>query len=201
MNPETKTCQNCHNTFTIEPKDFEFYEKVKVPAPTFCPRCRRQRRMAWRNDLTFYNRTCALCSRNIISLYSPDKTVTVYCNKCWWSDAWDPKMYGQNYDFSRPFFEQWKELQERVPLLALVNDNGVGSVNCEYTQNVTFAKNCYMGSMSWKNEDCMYYYHVAGPSTREVVDSNDMVISGKSNHMELKYPYGERTEERFRVRG
>ena len=34
---ETKTCQNCKNDFIIEPDDFSFYEKMKVPAPTFCP--------------------------------------------------------------------------------------------------------------------------------------------------------------------
>lgn len=37
--PETKTCQNCKTRFTIEPEDFVFYEKIGVPAPTFCPEC------------------------------------------------------------------------------------------------------------------------------------------------------------------
>jgi hypothetical protein len=53
----------------------------------------------------------------------------------------------------------------------LINDNGVGSVNCEYTQNTTFAKNCYMGAMTWKSEDLMYYYQICGPEVRDVVDS------------------------------
>ena len=30
--------QNCKKEFTIEPEDFNFYEKIKVPAPTFCPK-------------------------------------------------------------------------------------------------------------------------------------------------------------------
>lgn len=169
-----KICHNCKTEFEITPDDQAFYEKIGVNQPTFCPACRRQRRHTWRNDLTFYNRECDLCHRKIISLYSPDKPLTVYCGKCWWSDKWDPKSYGRDFDFSRPFFEQYRELQDVVPLIAMVNDDGVGSINCEYTQNVTFAKNCYMGSMSWKNEDCMYYYHVAGPNTKEVVDSNEI---------------------------
>lgn len=174
MKAQVKSCANCKNDFTIEPDDFGFYEKIKVPPPTFCPDCRAQRRLAWRNDLSFYSRLCDLCGKKIISLYHPDKPLTVYCNKCWWSDKWDPKSYGKDVDFTRPFFEQFRELQDKVPLLSLINDDGVGSVNCEYTQNVTFAKNCYMGAMSWKNEDCMYYYHVAGPETRDVVDSLDI---------------------------
>ncbi len=167
---ETRNCQNCKKDFTIEPDDFGFYKKINVPPPKFCPDCRLQRRLAWRNDLSFYNRECDLCKKKIISIYHPDKMLTVYCNKCWWGDKWDPKSYGVDYDFSRPFFEQFRELQDKVPQWAMFNDDGVGSVNCEYTQNVTFAKNCYMGAMSWKNEDCMYFYHVAGPESRDVVD-------------------------------
>jgi len=168
------TCKNCKKDFIIEPDDFSFYEKIKVPPPTFCPGCRRQRRLAWRNDLTFYNRTCDLCRSKIISLYHQDKPLTVYCNKCWWSDKWDPKSYGQDFDFSKPFFEQFRELQGKVPLLSMFNDDGVGSVNCEYTQNTTFAKNCYIGALTWQSEDVMYFYNVAGPESREVMDSMDV---------------------------
>ena len=171
MQNETRQCHNCKKDFTVDLEDFNFYEKIQIPAPTFCPDCRLIRRLAWRNDFAFYNRKCDLCGRNIISLYHKDKPLTVYCNKCWWGDSWDPKSYGKEIDFSRPFFEQFRELQNVVPLLTLINDDGVMSVNCEYTQNVTFAKNCYMLSMSWHGEDCMYSYAVAGPETRYVIDS------------------------------
>ena len=174
MNQENRNCQNCKKDFTIEPDDFGFYEKIKVPPPTFCPECRLIRRLAWRNDLCFYNRTCDLCGKNIVSLYHKDKKLTVYCNKCWWSDKWDTKSYGRDIDFSRPFFEQFRKLQNEVPLMALFNDDGVRSVNCEYTQNVTFARNCYMVAMSWHTEDIMYSYHIDGPNTRDVVDCLDL---------------------------
>ena len=39
MQSETKTCQNCKQDFIIESEDFNFYEKIKVPAPTLCPEC------------------------------------------------------------------------------------------------------------------------------------------------------------------
>ena len=112
--------------------------------------------------------------KKIISLYHSEKPLTVYCNKCWWGDKWDPKSYGKDIGFSRPFFEQFRELQDKVPLLTLFNDDGVGSLNCEYTQNTTFAKNCYMGAMTWFTEDCMYFYNNAGPETRDIVDSVDI---------------------------
>ena len=174
MKPEIKNCQNCKKDFTIETEDFNFYEKIGVPAPKFCPDCRLQRRLAWRNDLTFYNRSCDLCGKKIISLYHVEKPLTVYCNKCWWSDKWDPKSYGRDINFSRSFFEQFRELQDKVPLLAIFNDDGVGSVNCEYTQNTTFAKNCYMGAATWFSEDCMYYYFISGPESKDIVDCTDI---------------------------
>jgi hypothetical protein len=170
---ETKQCQNCKSDFNIELDDFSFYSKIDVPPPTLCSECRRQRRMAWRNDLSFYNRTCNLCGGKIVSLYHQDKPLNVYCNKCWWSDKWDPKSYGVDFDFTRPFFEQYRELQDRVPLPAMFNDDGVGSVNSQYSQNTTFSKNMYMGAIAWYAEDCMYFYNNAGPETRDVMDSMD----------------------------
>ncbi len=171
---QDRVCANCKERFTLDPDDFSFYQKIEVPAPRFCPACRNQRRRAWRNDISFYKRQCDLCKKNIVSLYSPDKTLTVYCQKCWWSDAWDPKAYGRDFDFSRPFFEQYRELQNVVPLIALMNDDGIGSINCEYTQNVSSAKNCYMVSSSWKNEECAYDMQISGPELREVFDSLDI---------------------------
>ena len=179
---ENRICRNCKGDFTIESDDFGFYTKIGVPAPTFCQECRLQRRFAWRNDLAFYNRSCDMCERKIISLYHPEKELTVYCNKCWWGDKWDPKSYGVDFDFSRPFFEQFRELQNKVPLLAMFNDDGVGSVNSEYTQNTTFSKNMYMGAIAWYAEDCMYFYNNAGPETRYVVDSMDIF-----NYSEIIY--------------
>ncbi|KKT90642.1 MAG: hypothetical protein UW91_C0052G0013 [Parcubacteria group bacterium GW2011_GWF2_45_11] len=104
IRPETKTCQNCKSGFTIEPEDFAFYEKIHVPPPTFCPDCRLQLRLLFRNERTFYKRKCDLCGKNMISSYAPEYTYPVYCQKCWWSDKWDPYQYGREYDFSKPFF-------------------------------------------------------------------------------------------------
>src|SRR3989344_8964157 len=129
MNSETKICGNCKGSFAIEPDDFSFYEKMGVPPPTFCPQCRKQRRLAWRNDMNMYSRKCDMCGKSIVSIYSPDSEMTVYCVKCWWSDKWDPKDYAQDYDFSRPFFEQFHELQRKVPALAILNDDGSDSIN------------------------------------------------------------------------
>ena len=107
---EPKQCQNCKNEFTIDAQDVEFYEKMKVPAPTWCPECRMIRRMNWRNERNLYRRKCGLTGKNIISCFSKESEITVYSNTDWFSDSWDPLSYGQNYDFSITFFKQFSEL-------------------------------------------------------------------------------------------
>src|SRR3989338_1379004 len=100
MNSETKTCQNCHNNFVIEPEDFKFYEKIEVPPPKFCSRCRLKRRLAWFKGLRLYLRKCDLCKKEKISMYRPDAPYIIYCNECWWSDKWNPEDYEREYHFS-----------------------------------------------------------------------------------------------------
>jgi RNA polymerase primary sigma factor len=89
-------------------------EKIKVPPPTFCRECRLQRRMTVRNERNLYHRECGLCGKSIISMYSKEKPFPVYCPSCWWSDNWDPLKYGNEYDFSKPFFPQFRLLLDKI---------------------------------------------------------------------------------------
>ncbi|OGJ07120.1 hypothetical protein A3I95_02035, partial [Candidatus Nomurabacteria bacterium RIFCSPLOWO2_02_FULL_44_12] len=93
-------CQNCKGNFTIEPEDFGFYEKIKVPPPTFCPECRAMRRLVWRNERALYHNICAFSGKKVVSMFSPDSGFTIYDRDIWWSDKWDPTAYGKDYDFS-----------------------------------------------------------------------------------------------------
>ena len=136
-----QACQNCKKDFSIESEDFNFYEKIKVPPPTFCPECRFQRRMAWRNDRTLYKRTCDLCKNVMISMYPEVVDFPVYCKECWYSDKWDATEYGQDYDFSKSFFEQWKEISKKVPRLGIWQRN---IVNSPYSNMVGESKNVYL---------------------------------------------------------
>ena len=61
---ENRICQNCKKDFIIEPDDFGFYEKIKVPPPTFCPECRLKRRLYHYNKRALYKRLCAFCKKD-----------------------------------------------------------------------------------------------------------------------------------------
>ena len=64
MQQEVRQCQNCKEDFLIESEDFEFYENMQVPAPTFCPQCRLERRMIAYNAKSLYKRKCDKCNKD-----------------------------------------------------------------------------------------------------------------------------------------
>ncbi len=148
-----KSCRNCKKDFLVEPDDTSFYERVKVPPPAWCPECRQQRRYAWRNERTLYRRTCDLCGKSTVTIYSPTSPYKVYCPPCWWSDAWDVGKYARDFDFSKPFFEQYQELQLAVPRIGLLGKN---SVRSEYTNHSSDNKDCYLITSGVGCENVMY---------------------------------------------
>lgn len=156
MNQETKICQNCKSSFAIEPYDFAFYERIKVPAPTWCPECRLIRRMMVRNERALYRRKCDLCGKESIGMYSPEKPFSVYCRSCWFGDGWDPMTYGRDYDFSKPFLVQFQELMKAVPRVSLVHYNA--NTNVDYANFVADSKNVYLGYSIVECENIRYSY-------------------------------------------
>ncbi len=155
MQNETKNCQNCKKDFIVEPDDFSFYEKIKVPPPTWCPECRMIRRFCWRNEHSLFRRPNAEKGKEdlIISVFHPDEKIKTYDKEMWWSDKWDPCDYGKDYDFSKPFFEQFKELMEDIPHLAVSDSKSTNARFCHYSVEL---KNCYLVTATWNDEDCMY---------------------------------------------
>jgi len=153
MESETKVCQNCKKDFVIEPDDFQFYEKMKVPAPTWCPICRVRRRLAARDFRVLHKRKSDWSGEMMFSIFPQDAPYKVYERDVWQSDKWDPMEYGQEYNFSKPFFEQLKELSIKVPQQAQTMWNVVDSDYCTGANNL---KNCYLVFVATSDEDCMY---------------------------------------------
>ena len=140
---KNKVCQNCKKDFKIEPEDFNFYEKIKVPPPTWCPECRMVRRFSFFNVWDLYWRNCDKCGERTLSIYSPEQKVTVYCQLCWWSDSWDGTEYGMEYDPSRPFLKQVKELMDKTPCFSLESDYPTVK-NSQYSNGIGWSKDCYL---------------------------------------------------------
>ncbi len=130
-----------------------FYQQAQIPLPQSSPEQRRQIRYGWRNERTLYHRNCDLTGQSIIAMYPQNSPFPVYKLSAWLSDNWDPLEYGQEFDFSRPFFEQFFELQQKVPRMANILTN---TENCDYCNVVGDSKNCYLIFGSVYCEDCLY---------------------------------------------
>jgi len=143
MEREVKICKNCDSSFEIKSEDFSFYERMKVPIPTWCKDCRAERRFSFINVFNLYKRNCAKCGESTLSVFSEDKTLIIYCNHCWWGDSWDGLQYGASYDPSRNFFLQLHELFLSTPWQALDNAHSTNK-NSKYVNSAAYQKDCYM---------------------------------------------------------
>jgi hypothetical protein len=150
-----KTCAVSGKEFEVTSDDVAFYEKIGVPIPTLCPKERQRRRFSWRNERTLYRKNCDLCKKSTIAIYDENAPFPVYCRECWRGDTWEAKTFGQEFDFSRPFFEQFSELLQKVPKLAVINDY---SENSEFTHLAAHNRNCFLVTGSARCEDTLFVY-------------------------------------------
>ncbi len=172
------TCVECGNSFEITDDDQEFLRDFAVPAPKSCPECRLMRRMIERNARRLYWRKSDASRKRILSQYHADHPFPVYTPEEWWNDSWDALKYGQSIDFSRSFFQQFKELKNKVPHQArfLIQDT---MENSDYVNCAGFLKNCYLCFEVDYNEDCYY--------SNRVYNSKDIVDSSNCYESEILY--------------
>ncbi len=160
------TCKRCTAEFVIHPDEEVFLEKLGFsfgtetfhPArPVYCPDCRLQIRTCHRNEQFMYRRKSSKSGKEIVALYHEEapwgEPYSVYSQEEWRSDEFDPLKYVQETDFTKPFFEQYAELQKKVPRVAMVT---VANENSDFTTGTGYCKNCYLINSSEYAEDCYY---------------------------------------------
>jgi len=150
---ETRNCQNCKQDFTIKPDDFSFYEKMKVPPPTFCPDCRYKRRIIWRNVGHLFRGKNAITGEELFTGIPPQGSLTLYEQSYWNSDSWDSLDYAREYDFNIPFFKQLNNLFHAIPYPAKSMQR---CVNSDYSNMCDDMKNTYLCFNATFMEDCGY---------------------------------------------
>jgi len=169
MDSETKVCQNCKNKFSIQPEDFRFYKKVGVPAPTFCPECRAQRRLTFRSGRILYKRKIEGVDKPVFSCISPASPFKVYHADYWWSNEMDAMQYGKDYDFSKSLFDQLKELMLQA---GLPHKSILEAVDSPYSDNAAHIKNCYLMFNTGTSENCAYGINIE--YCKDCYDNSDL---------------------------
>lgn len=109
--------------------------------------------MAWRNERSLYKGKCAATGKEFLTMFSPESKMVVYDRDYWWSDKWDNLASGRDYDFSRPFFEQYRELLHQAPLPNLANNNVTRS---DYGNHNADCKDCYLLYASYLNDNVSF---------------------------------------------
>ena len=173
--------------------------KAKIPTPILCPEERYRKKIAFRNELSLYKRTCSMTWKSIVSIYSPDKKYTVYDQNMRRSDVRDPEDLSKNINLDEKFLQQFKELFYSVPMISLQN---IQSENSEYCALGWNNKNCYLivwntsenccyGIYWTKNTDCFDTFFVSNSSNcYEIIDANNCYeVSFSQNIQNCKYSY------------
>src|SRR3989339_1163230 len=161
-----KICKNCQQNFEIAEDDLKFYKKIDVIEPAWCPECRMQKRLAFRNERNLYKRKCDFSGKEIISVYPPTSEYKVYDQKIWWSDSWDAMEYGKDFNFNESFFEQFSRLLLDTPQINLQNRN---NENSEYCNDTNDLKNSYLCCNSEYAEN-YYYVNTGGFHGKDCMD-------------------------------
>jgi hypothetical protein len=86
-------------------------------------------------------------------MWPPEAPNEIYELEYWKSDEWDPRKYGKEIDWTRPFLTQLRELQLAVPWPSRAIQR---AVNSDYSNNAADIKNCYLCFNADQSEDCMY---------------------------------------------
>ena len=178
MTSTTKTCRLTGKEFIVYDDEQKFCEQMEVPLPDICPEERMRRLMAERNARSLYYRKCDFSGKTILSQHHPNTTFPVYETSEWWSDKWDGLDYGMDFDFSRPFFEQFLELKNKVPHMSVYVIGGTME-NSDFTNCAAYLKNCYLISESDYDEDCYF--------SNRLYHSKDIVDCSNGNKNELCY--------------
>ena len=159
-----KMCAYCDTAFEITDREKTMYGKVGIVIPDICVSCRWRQHMAFWPFGKFRTGNSDLSGEKFITVLPEHARYPIYTAKEWWSDAWDAMDYGQDYDPDRPFFDQFKELQEKVPR---PHQQGAQNTDCDWCDDAWESKNCYLSRSTKKAENLLYGYRA--------VDSKDSI--------------------------
>ena len=102
---EGKCTHGCATAFRITKEELEFYKRMNIPLPHKCHNCRHYERIAYKNPLELWKRTCDCvgknsknavyannsahdhgenkCGREFETSYAPEKLEIIYREHCY----------------------------------------------------------------------------------------------------------------------
>ena len=150
---EKRICKFTNREFTITKQEKKAYERFGMPLPDIYPDERHRYHFSYSNPLTLYWAKEVRTGKKILSGFDPTDHPTIYDGSFWMSADFDAREYGRDFDFSRPFFDQWKELFDAVPKPALTM---LRTEDCDYSNYLADCKRCYLTFNALGAENLLY---------------------------------------------
>jgi hypothetical protein len=107
--------------------------------------------MSWYPNKRFYERVSAKSGKRVLTVYPPSADCPVYSHEEWYADDWQSPFL--DIDQSVSFFAQFRELQKKAPVVALLSSL---QENAEYCQDSEGLKNCYLLFDALQDQDVYY---------------------------------------------
>ncbi len=160
--PHSRTCRwkgehkHCEGEFEITQDDIDFLKMLRVPAPNFCPTCRRMKRFVHMNFSKFSKRACNVPEHNesIISIFPEECPFPVYDYQYFISDKFDAFSHGVKLRERINPYSTLLKLRKNFPMPSFLNKDPL-SINSEYsnggrdTKNIYYAFACYHSENVW----------------------------------------------------
>jgi hypothetical protein len=174
--PHERTCKwkgkhpHCEGKFNIESEDISFLKMLRVPAPNFCPTCRRMRRLVHMNFSRIFKRSCDVPGHNesVISTFPEECPFPVYDYSYFISDKFDSFSFGVICENETNPLETLFDLRKKFPIPSFLNRDP-SSINSDYSSGGRNNKNCYYAMACYSAEDV--WYSVMINKSRNVMDS------------------------------
>ena len=78
-------CEKSGKAFKLTPFELQFYKRMNIPIPRLHPDERYKERLALRNPMILYHRSCMKegCNNEFETTYAPNRPEIVYCENCY----------------------------------------------------------------------------------------------------------------------
>ncbi|MBI4835630.1 MAG: hypothetical protein HY817_00045 [Candidatus Abawacabacteria bacterium] len=153
-------CTSTGQIFSISETEQKYCHEHGIPLPQTEPYTLLRWLQSFRNRVHLYNAICAHSGKSILSCFPPEGKHTVYDADIWNGEQWNALDYGREYDFSRPFFDQFNELLHQVPLPNLLINFNSSDNNSRYVNGARDLLNCYLCFTTLDCQDCMFCWNV-----------------------------------------
>jgi hypothetical protein len=174
--PHKRVCRwkgehsHCEGEFEILAEDIEFLKMLHVPAPNYCPTCRRMRRFVHMNLSKLSKRSCnaPMHTESMISILPEECPFPVYDYMYFISDEFDATSFERKYDETQSTFAQLLDMRKDFPMPSFLNRDP-SCINSDYSNGGRNLKNGYYVFGCYDSEDV--WYTGLAKECREIMDS------------------------------